>query len=313
MTDASSDKDKVVDVVEEFERRLKDRPTIAIAIAAIQALIHVVEKSDANTLMGLQIELQAAADKLKACNKTSISLAAGCELFSRYVTRTALDAPDFSMWKEQLLKRGQNFAQMSMASRAQIALLADRFISNGKVILVHGFSRVVQTALLHAAKNGKFFSVIVTEGRPESAGKQAAAELSAAGIPVTVILDAAVGYSMSKVDYVLVGAEAVVENGGIINKIGTFQVAMCAKQLKKPVYVATESYKFARLYPIGQDDLPESKSAQPAVDIPEGLKGVSVDSPNCDFTPPQYITLLFTDLGVLTPSAVSDELIKLYS
>lgn len=50
----------------------------------------------------------------------------------------------------------------------------------------------------------------------------------------------------------LVGAEGVVENGGVINKLGTYQIAMCAKSLNKPFYVAAESYKFARLYPLNQ-------------------------------------------------------------
>lgn len=51
---------------------------------------------------------------------------------------------------------------------------------------------------------------------------------------------------------VLVGAEGVVENGGVINKLGTYQIALCAKMLNKPFYVAAESYKFARLYPLNQ-------------------------------------------------------------
>lgn len=50
----------------------------------------------------------------------------------------------------------------------------------------------------------------------------------------------------------LVGAEGVVENGGVINKLGTYQIALCAKALNKPFYVAAESYKFARLYPLNQ-------------------------------------------------------------
>ena len=51
---------------------------------------------------------------------------------------------------------------------------------------------------------------------------------------------------------VLVGAEAVVENGGVVNKLGTYQIALCAKACDKPFYVAAESYKFARLYPLTQ-------------------------------------------------------------
>ena len=67
--------------------------------------------------------------------------------------------------------------------------------------------------------------------------------LAAASIPVTLILDAAVAYMMERVDLVVVGADGVVESGGIMNTLGTYQVAVVAKAMNKPVYVAAESYK----------------------------------------------------------------------
>lgn len=75
-----------------------------------------------------------------------------------------------------------------------------------------------------------------------------AKELLTAGIPVTLILDSGVGFIMEKVDMLLVGAEGVVESGGIINYIGTFQAALVARSMNKPVYVAAESYKVCVLY-----------------------------------------------------------------
>jgi translation initiation factor eIF-2B subunit alpha len=110
---------------------------------------------------------------------------------------------------------------------------------------------------------------------------------------------------------VLVGAEAVVENGAIINKLGTYQIAICAKAHDRPFYVAAESYKFARLYPLMQRDLPYEP--KPVDFQPLLPPRVAVDSPSRDYTPPSYIALLVTDLGVLTPAAVSDELIQLYA
>lgn len=151
----------------------------------------------------------------------------------------------------------------------------------------------------------------------------------------------------------LIDTTGVVENGGIVNKIGTYALGIVARELGKPLYVAAESYKFARLFPLNQRDLPdramgggsklaftdttyynsytnclpnERETAECSADkdfnetikctngvrivsLPEQLK---VENPSCDYTPAKYITLLFTDLGVLTPSAVSDELIRLY-
>lgn len=66
------------------------------------------------------------------------------------------------------------------------------------------------------------FSVLVAEGRPEGAGVQAAAVLAKAGVPVTVVLDSAVGYHMEVADLCVTGAEGVLENGGIINKVRRF-------------------------------------------------------------------------------------------
>mgnify|MGYP002775719636 FL=1 len=70
-----------------------------------------------------------------------------------------------------------------------------------------------------------------------------AKEMVAIGVPVTLIIDSAVAYTMQRVDMLLIGADGVVESGGIINMIGTYQAAMVARTMNKPVYVAAESYK----------------------------------------------------------------------
>lgn len=68
-------------------------------------------------------------------------------------------------------------------------------------------------------------------------------ELANLDIPVRLLIDSAVAYSMGEVDMVLVGADGVVESGGIINLMGTYQIALVASSMDKPVYVAAESYK----------------------------------------------------------------------
>ncbi|XP_065539950.1 translation initiation factor eIF2B subunit alpha-like [Lathamus discolor] len=156
----------------------------------------------------------------------------------------------------------------------------------------------------------KQFSVYVTELQPDQAGKKMAKALRKLNIPVTVILDAAVVHIMEKTDLVLVGAEGVVENGGIINKIGTNQTAVYAKAQNKPIYVVAESFKFVRLFPLNQQDIPDKFKHK--ADTLKTNQNLTEEHPWTDYTSPSLITLLFTDFGVLTPSAVSDELIKLY-
>lgn len=210
---------------------------------------------------------------------------------------------------------------MSLTARNKIARHGAQFIREGQTVLTHGYSRVVASLLLLASgAQHTNFSIILLEGSPDGGGAQAASLYSRAGIPTTVVLDSAMAYVMEKVDLVIVGAEGVVENGGIVNKIGTYALGITAKALSKPFYVAAESYKFARLYPLNQSDLPQvSAPALKFFDTSTGKarqikeeEGVRAENHPVDFTPAEYITLLFTDLGVLTPSAVSDELIRLY-
>ena len=266
-------------------------------------------------------------------------------LHARYVTRAYLELPDFAACIAQVLERGERFAGISLAARDRIAEVGQAFIQDGQTVLTHGWSRVVSNLLVKAAEH-RHFSIVVLEGRPDAAGAKAAKVYADAGIPTTVVLDSAMAYAMESVDLVIVGAEGVVENGGIVNKMGTYGLGIAARELGKPFYVAAESYKFARLYPLNQSDLPTMGHAAQlnfvdtaSWEMTGGLVGkapvntdedgkvdassvpgvvqfkpnqIKVKNPPCDYTPAKYITLLFTDLGVLTPSAVSDELIRLY-
>ncbi|XP_057439754.1 uncharacterized protein LOC130731469 [Lotus japonicus] len=297
-------------VIDEFNNWRK-QPHLAEAVAAIRALAAVIRSSEATTMMELEIDLHKASDSLKSWDTTSISLTAGCDLFMRYVTRTAaLEYEDFNSAKSRLIERADKFGEISYKARKIIAMLSQDFIFDGCTILVHGFSRVVFEVLKLAAQNKKLFRVFCTEGRPDRTGLRLSNELAKLDVPVKLVIDSAVAYTMDEVDMVFVGADGVVESGGIINMMGTYQIALVAHSMNKPVYVAAESYKFARLYPLDQKDLsPALRPIDFGVPIPSK---VEVERSARDYTPPQYLTLLFTDLGVLTPSVVSDELIQLY-
>ncbi|PKA65847.1 Methylthioribose-1-phosphate isomerase [Apostasia shenzhenica] len=301
---------KPFSVIDEFNYWRK-KPDLAEAVAAIMALAAFIRSSEATTMMELEIELKKASDTLKSWDTTSISLSAGCDLFMRYVTRTsALEYEDFNAAKLRLIERGEKFGEISLKARRTIAMLGQDFIFDGCTVLVHGFSRVVLEVLKLAASNRKNFRVLCTEGRPDRTGLRFSNELAQLRVPVKLLIDSAVAYTMDEVDMVFVGADGVVESGGIINMMGTYQIALVAHSMNKPVYVAAESYKFARLYPLDQKDLaPALRPIDFGVPIPSG---VEVERNARDYTPPQYLTLLFTDLGVLTPSVVSDELIQLY-
>ncbi|CAK9136366.1 unnamed protein product [Ilex paraguariensis] len=299
--------------------KTKNSTTLAEAVAAIRALAWVIRSSKATTMMDLEIELKKASDSLKSWDTTSISLAAGCDLFMHYVTRTsALEYEDFNSAKSRLLERAEKFGnqpvQMShyheklltksvLQARKIIAMLGQDFIFDGCTILVHGLSQVVLEVLKTAAQSRKLFRVLCTEGRPDRIGLQLSNELAKLDVPMKLLIDSVVPYGMDKVDMIFVGADGVVESGGIINMMGTYQIALVAKSMNKPVYVAAERYKFARLYPLDQKDMvPALRPIDFGVPIPSK---VEVETSARDYTPPQYLNLLCTNLGVLTPSEPS--------
>lgn len=325
---------------------LFDKTAMAVPVAAISALLCVVQRSTSETMMGLQDELKQAADlmlqnfyAIDNSGRSYIALQSGCELFLKYITRTFLELPNFDACRQQILERGERFQTMSLAARDKIAQQAWPFLPDGATVLTHGWSRVVAHILERAVAAGRQFDVLILEGRPDAAGVKAAnCYARESKIPVKVVLDSAMAYCMEQVDLVLVGAEGVLENGAVVNKLGTATLAACAKAAGKPFYVAAESYKFARLYPLHQSDLPQQpgiKTSAAAMKVhfvdtatanemegsdstTSGMKAIKLDesiqveNPPVDLTHSKYISLLFTDLGVLTPSAVSDELIRLY-
>ncbi|KAF9319160.1 translation initiation factor eIF-2B subunit alpha [Podila horticola] len=330
--------DKEFDVVANYKTLLVESPEISMPVAAIESLVELIKHSKATTMSEFMLSIKDASQRLKSSVRNSISLSAGCDLFLRFVTRNSHDVADFETWKATLISRGQSFVEKADACRYKIAELGVPFIRDGSVVLIHAHSRVVSLLLQKAAADHKRFKVFVTESSQTQGGIRSAKVLRAAGIPTTIILDAAVGYVIDKVDMVLVGAEGVVENGGLINQIGSYQMAIVAKAANKPFYAVAESYKFVRLFPLNQYDLPTynadtlsfqelntdhdaksledgkpSSASQTALHLKTAEDQTSQGSnPLVDYTPPNYITLLFTDLGVLTPSGVSDELIKLY-
>lgn len=334
-------------------------------------------------MMGLDSELKEITQKLldKYHQRPPISVVSASELFKRFVTRQSMEIQDFEACKQKLIERGEFFAKVAEKSKDKIIELFKDFIRDRMSIMISGYSPVI-IAIISAVSKKRKINVIILESRPFCDGHKTFSDLKViqksqqpSNIDrLELILDSAAACHMSHIDFVLTGAEGVVENGGIINKIGTYQLAIVAKALQRPFYVAVESFKFTRSYPLGQQDIPQeyvklngknimdpvrkmtmtdsmenlssfssnwssssSSSEEPkSSNIIENTKshfqndnavgfGEQVDNAKSssssmefkiamnDYTPPKLITLLFTDLGILTTSAVSDELIRLYA
>ncbi|KAI0748029.1 nagb/rpia/CoA transferase-like protein [Daedaleopsis nitida] len=337
------------DIYATFQEFLHD-DNISPPLAAILSLAEAIVKSNAGTMFELVQALNNGAEELKKRSLNPISLNAGCELFIAFVTLFPHESDasnNFAELKTELEQQGRKYAAEAISFRDKIAQLALGFIKDDAVILTHSHSRVVLKALLHAHKT-KRISVYVTESRPRGLGLKTYETLTAAGIPCTVVLDSAVAYVMDRVDFVLVGSEAVVESGGLINYVGSSQMAIIAKAANKPFYALAESYKFHRLFPLSQYDLPThnpnilsfptpagrsaglddapsitmpaattKRPASPETSSSSTARAMSqeqiVKNPGVDYTRPDLISLVFSDVGILTPEGVSQYLVGMFA
>lgn len=296
------------EIKEFFTNILRNDEDMSVGIAAIKTLLEYIKKTDAKTVQGLGENLKEAIEALKSLDYPVGTINSGCELFRRFITFASLETKTFEECQQVLLSRGEMFIEKLTQSRDKIVQFARDFIKDGRKILTHSRSRVVLQAFKDARERGVEFEVFVTVSEPDQAGLRMCKELEEAGIPCTSVLDSAVAYVMEEVDVVMVGAECVTESGGILNKIGTFSMAICAKVLKKRVYVLAESFKFGRVFPLDNRSIPlDYKFIHP-----ESIADLKKAHPLVDYTPPGYINLFFTDLGILTPTGVSDELFRLY-
>ncbi|PHH72796.1 hypothetical protein CDD83_4876 [Cordyceps sp. RAO-2017] len=130
-------------------------------------------------------------------------------------------------------------------------------------------------------------------------------------VPVAEVPEAAVAHVMGllrRVHMVVVGAEAVTQNGGIISRLGTLQIAQLAARAGIPFYVAAETHKFSRKFPLDQrdigfrQDLLHFTTDRPAAPVHDAV----------DYTPPELITNLVTENGVHLPGYVFEQLLDIY-
>lgn len=252
-------------IVETYHRLLSEDPELTMPVAAIESLILLLQQSRATTVMETLDLLKVQSAYLKASVANPISLSAGTDLFQQYMISVGLKnsgGGDFERVRSHLLSNGRLFVSRAKAGRERIAGYGRQFVRDGCTVLTHGGSRVVGSLLSKAAEASagggsvRFKVIYVLNSSRVTESRAVVSSLRKRGVPVATISEGAVGYAMGKVDLVIVGAEGVVENGGCISRLGTYQIGVLAKDAGKPFYVVAESHKFVRAYPLGQYDLP---------------------------------------------------------
>ncbi|MEA1924832.1 MAG: ribose 1,5-bisphosphate isomerase [Candidatus Altiarchaeota archaeon] len=285
-----------VDSVVEDIKSMKVRGALNIAVTAAKSMKKLVMESEA-------IEtLRVAGERLKGARPTAVSLPNSVD-YILYLAEKNSQRGD-EEFRKHLLDDIDGFIQEMENSLDEIAKIGSNIIRDGDVLLTHCNSDTVIEILKRAWDNGKKFTVYATETRPRMQGHITSGELLDAGIPVTLIVDSAACLTMEtkKVDKVLVGADTVCVDGDVVNKIGTSQVALCAKKHSIDFIVAVESIKFSPQSMMGSIvELEERSPDEVWLDRPPVLR---VYNPAFDITDASMVDMVVTELGIMPPEAV---------
>lgn len=176
-------------------------------------------------------------------------------------------------------------------------------IQDDDVVLTHCHSEHVVAILKEARDKRKKFSVIVTETRPLRQGLITAKELLEANIDVIFVVDSSVASLMKKVTKVLIGCDAILADGSIVSKIGTYTIALIADKFQTPVFVAGETLKFDPRTVQGMPEPIEQRKPEEIID-PAELRGAKILNPAFDITPAELITALITEKGIMRPELI---------
>ncbi|KAI3364334.1 hypothetical protein L3Q82_011140 [Scortum barcoo] len=186
-------------------------------------------------------------------------------------------------------------------------------ISDGDVILVYGCSSLVNHILCEAFEKNRKFRVIVVDSRPRLEGREALRRLVQRGISCTYVLISAVSYILPEVSKVFLGAHALLANGYVMSRVGTSQIALVAKAFNVPVLVCCETYKFCERVQTDSfvsnelddpDDLIVTRNGKTQLEHWQDVPSLGLLNLVYDVTPPDFVDLVITDLGMIPCTSV---------
>ena len=291
-------------------KKLEIRGAPAIGIAGAFA-VAVAAEIDVNMEVGqYKIILSQVAEEIKNVRPTAVNLGWGVDRIVKVIEDYKGDNMDELrgfIWDEAGAILDEDRILCDKIGENGAALIND-----GDTILTHCNAGALATggigtalAVIYTAKNqGKKISVYADETRPLLQGARLTSwELMKEGIDVTLICDnmAAMVMRQGKIDKVIVGTDRVAKNGDVANKIGTYGVAVLAKEHNIPFYVALPYSTFDNDIPTG-DDIPIEERDPSEITNWGGVQtapdGVKVYSPAFDITPRELVTAYITDKGV---------------
>ena len=293
------------------EMKLRGAPLIGVAAAYGLAL--TAFRSKAETREQLLKELEESAAVLRKTRPTAVNLFWAIDRVMKKAQKTAGTRAALA---EAVVAEAQKMADEDVETNRRMGKHGATLIEDGDVVLTHCNAGSLATVdygtalgvIRGAIEEGKDVKVIACETRPRLQGaKLTCYELMRDGIPVTLISDTMVGYVMSRgmVDKVVVGADRLVKDA-VLNKIGTYNVAVLAFEHGIPFYVAAPMSTMDQSR-TSEDAVIEERSPDEVTNVRSeriAPKGIKVLNPAFDITPLVYVDAVITERGILVPDVL---------
>ncbi|MFX0177212.1 MAG: translation initiation factor eIF-2B [Candidatus Hodarchaeota archaeon] len=211
--------------------------------------------------------------------------------------------------KYEINKRIENFHQLRSKIELNLEKVFQNFITTrstlkAKIMLISYSSTIIK--LLKKNQNRNLI-IYILESRPLLEG-QLVAEILSSSFETHLIIDAAMGKFIEEIDFVLVGIDSVLKDGSIVNKIGTYPLACIANENKKQVFGVGDSFKYNLKSHFNNRISIETKPSEEVYDKKIKNELLQIHNYYFDITPPQFISGIISDLGLLTPQEFLKEI-----
>ncbi|KAJ7591356.1 eukaryotic translation initiation factor 2B delta subunit [Mycena floridula] len=251
----------------------------------------------------LMTHLSPQISHLVSARPMSVTMGNAIRQLKLEISESDIDLPEQDAKDELCQTIDTYIRERIIAADEVIQDLAGKKIKDGDVILTYARSSVVEKVILSAHEEGKRFSVIVVDSRPLLEGKSLLRSLSSVTPPIPCVyaLLPALPSVIKEASAVLVGAHSLHSNGAVYSRSGTALVAMMAKEHSVPVIVCCETYKFSEtvmLDGFGKNELAPVAGAQQHLNL-------EILDPLYDLTPPNCVTVVVTEVGLIPPSSIS--------
>jgi methylthioribose-1-phosphate isomerase len=287
----------------------------AIGVAAAMGIALGMRRSSATGTRQFATEFQKLCDLMAATRPTAVNLFWAIERMKRVFSEAARDGCSVDEIKERLAGEARRIHDEDVEGCRAMGAFGASLVPDSARILTHCNAGALATAgygtalgvIRAAAEQGKRVAVFADETRPFLQGARLTAwELVKDGIDTTVITDNMAGAMMrlGHVDLVVVGADRIAANGDVANKIGTYAVAVLAREHGIPFYVAAPLSTIDLATPDGSRIPIEERSDREVTHVgssrltPEGAR---IRNPAFDVTPARFVSAIITERGIARP------------